>query len=466
MASGSGALSGASSGAALGSSILPGWGTAIGAVGGAIVGGLTGNAASQDLQAAQAQARNALQTQATAALAPQQQTYGVGSQNLNTLSQNVNSGAYNTNPYAYSAQGAQNGLNMPGSNLGAGFNQGANGGLPSQYQLQNFNMQQSPGYQFQLQQGLNSIQNSAAAGGGALSGATMKAMQQYGTGLAAQDYQNMFSNYMKQQGMGQEVQNQAYNQYAGQQKVGMENAQQTFEDQLNQQKQAYGMQEQLASYAQPSANAISNINTSLGAGLANSYIGTGQAQAQGINQIGANVQSGLTSLGQIYDLANPNKTAVPNINSNYNYQPGMGNQGPSEPTTVNQLYGPYLPQNTEGQLNGPTNNYPPYYSSSPSGIEQGPINTSYNPSFISSNQPTGYDSNGNLIQPPATLENLNPAAGANYSNYQTLNPYGSAWANNFGYQGGPTQQPIPFNTQLNPGLYQTPQRQTQYPGYY
>jgi len=437
MASGSGALSGAASGAALGTSILPGWGTAIGAVGGAIVGGLTGNAASQDMQKAQSNARNALQTQATQALAPQQQIYGIGSQGMNTLASNVASGKYNTNPYAYSAQGAQNGLNMPGSNLGAGFNQGANGGLPSQYQLQNFNMQQSPGYQFQLQQGLNSIQNSAAAGGGALSGATMKAMQQYGTGLAAQDYQNMFSNYMKQQGMGQEVQNQAYNQYAGQQKIGMENAQQTFEDQLNQQKQAYGMQEQIASYAQPSANAISNINTSLGAGLANSYMGTGQAQAQGINQVGANVQSGLTSLGQLYDLASkPNNPQIPDLNApanQYNYQPDMGNQGPPQYTNP-QLYGPYVPQNTEGQLNGPTNTYSPYYNNNAGqGGLQGPINTSYNPAWISSNQPTGYDANGNAVQPPQTLGNLNPAAGVNYSNYQTLNPYGSSWNNNFGY---------------------------------
>ena len=233
MASGSGALSGAASGAGLGPFYSPWLGDCDWGSGRSHRGWSDRQCSVAGFTAAQAQARNALQTQATAALAPQQQIYGVGSQNLNTLSQNVNSGAYNTNPYAYSAQGTQNGLNMPGSNLGAGFNQGANGGLPSQYQLQNFNMKASPGYQFQLQQGLNSIQNSAAAGGGALSGATLKAMQQYGTGLAAQDYQNVFNNYMKQQGMGQEVQNQAYNQYAGQQKVGMENAQQTFEGQLN-----------------------------------------------------------------------------------------------------------------------------------------------------------------------------------------------------------------------------------------
>lgn len=50
--------------------------------------------------------------------------------------------------------------------------------------------QSSPGYQFQLNQGLQSIQNSAAARGGLAGGNTLKALQQYGTGLANQDWYN------------------------------------------------------------------------------------------------------------------------------------------------------------------------------------------------------------------------------------------------------------------------------------
>ena len=50
--------------------------------------------------------------------------------------------------------------------------------------------QQSPGYQFQLQQGLGAIDSSAASRGNLFSGATMKAAQAYGQGLANQDYGN------------------------------------------------------------------------------------------------------------------------------------------------------------------------------------------------------------------------------------------------------------------------------------
>lgn len=49
-----------------------------------------------------------------------------------------------------------------------------------------------PGYQFQLQEGLNAIQNSAAARGGLESGRAMKEMQRYGQGLADQTYNQWY----------------------------------------------------------------------------------------------------------------------------------------------------------------------------------------------------------------------------------------------------------------------------------
>lgn len=50
--------------------------------------------------------------------------------------------------------------------------------------------QQSPGYNFQMQQGIGAIQNSAAAHGGVASGNTLKALNQFGQGVANQDYYN------------------------------------------------------------------------------------------------------------------------------------------------------------------------------------------------------------------------------------------------------------------------------------
>ena len=53
---------------------------------------------------------------------------------------------------------------------------------------------QTPGYQFNLGQGLQSVQNSAAARGLGLSGAAMKGAANYATGLADSTYQNQFAN--------------------------------------------------------------------------------------------------------------------------------------------------------------------------------------------------------------------------------------------------------------------------------
>jgi len=48
--------------------------------------------------------------------------------------------------------------------------------------------QKTPGYDFQLSEGINAIDRSAASSGGLFSGATLKAAQTYGQGLANQGY--------------------------------------------------------------------------------------------------------------------------------------------------------------------------------------------------------------------------------------------------------------------------------------
>jgi hypothetical protein len=51
----------------------------------------------------------------------------------------------------------------------------------------------SPGYEFQRGQGLNAVQTSAAAGGQLFSGKTLKSLNQYGQGLADQEFGNWYS---------------------------------------------------------------------------------------------------------------------------------------------------------------------------------------------------------------------------------------------------------------------------------
>jgi hypothetical protein len=55
------------------------------------------------------------------------------------------------------------------------------------------NFQTSPGYQWQLEQGLRAVDAGAAGQGMLRSGATLKAEQEYGQGLANQDFTNYYN---------------------------------------------------------------------------------------------------------------------------------------------------------------------------------------------------------------------------------------------------------------------------------
>jgi hypothetical protein len=56
-------------------------------------------------------------------------------------------------------------------------------------------LQQTPGYQFALDQGLRAVQNAAAARGLGSSGNALRGAAEYATGLASQTYQQQFQNY-------------------------------------------------------------------------------------------------------------------------------------------------------------------------------------------------------------------------------------------------------------------------------
>lgn len=58
-----------------------------------------------------------------------------------------------------------------------------------------------PGYQFQLDQGIDAIQNSAARGG--LTGNTLKALSDYGQGTASSYYNNYWNQLMQMVNLGQ-----------------------------------------------------------------------------------------------------------------------------------------------------------------------------------------------------------------------------------------------------------------------
>jgi len=84
------------------------------------------------------------------------------------------------------------------------------------YFQQTFNMsdfQQDPGYQFDLQQGQQAIERSAAARGGLASGGMMKDMANYTQGMASNEYQNAYNRFNNDQ-------TQRFNRLASQAQIG------------------------------------------------------------------------------------------------------------------------------------------------------------------------------------------------------------------------------------------------------
>jgi len=75
---------------------------------------------------------------------------------------------------------------------------GVNGATPS-----DGGFTASPGYQFRLSEGIKAAERSAAARGALASGGTMKAIQRYGEGLAASEYDNYVSRLAQLAGIGQ-----------------------------------------------------------------------------------------------------------------------------------------------------------------------------------------------------------------------------------------------------------------------
>jgi hypothetical protein len=122
---------------------------------------------------------------------------------LNNLTFSPNTKGYQGIANAATAAGANY---QPYLNAGTAANNtladlyGTNGPAAAQAAQQNW--QNTPGYQFTRDQGINALDASAAAHGNLLSGNHLKAVQDYGTGLANQTYQQYLGNLQNQVGTG------------------------------------------------------------------------------------------------------------------------------------------------------------------------------------------------------------------------------------------------------------------------
>src|SRR5665213_2192780 len=87
-------------------------------------------------------------------------------------------------------QGGQTGLNMLTNQIG---------NLTTPINMNESTLQQTPGYQFNLTQGLKATQNSAAARGLGVSGAAMKGAASYASGLANSTYGTYVNQLLSQE---------------------------------------------------------------------------------------------------------------------------------------------------------------------------------------------------------------------------------------------------------------------------
>lgn len=211
--------------------------------GAVVVGGIAGSVISSQ------GAQSAAQTQADAANNATQTQLGMFQQTQQNLA-----------PYMASGKNALGALN---TQMGIGADGSFNPNAPLMKPFSFSDYQKSPGYDFKMGQGIDAVQNSAAARGGIGGGNTLRALTQFGQGLANTDYQQAYDNYVQQQ------------------------------------QQRYGMLSNAAGSGQNAAAGLGAIGTQVGGQIGSNMIGAGNARAAG--QVGAANAwgGGLNSLSQM-----------------------------------------------------------------------------------------------------------------------------------------------------------------------
>ena len=282
--------------------------------GGSILSALIGGNASESAASTQANAANQasqvqqnMYNQTAANVAPY---LSAGQSSLQSLMSNQGAGMYN--PASYQTNFNPQGVNANFNTSGVQTNMG------QVNPYQNFSMQQfqqDPGYQFQLSQMQNQMQNASSLTGGANSN-NMKGLMGATQGLANQDYQQALNNYTSQYQLGSQATLQNANlmamgnqaigqQWQGQQAGNAAIGQQAQLEQMGNQgiqmnnqnlQQMFANQSGLANMGLSAGLQQGQISQGVGASIGNNIIGAGNASAAG--QVGiANAVTGSASSG-------------------------------------------------------------------------------------------------------------------------------------------------------------------------
>ncbi len=208
-----------------------------------------------------------------------------GQRALGSLESQLNSGAYNMPDYQAGTY-----------DVGQAYDPGAAFGY-DKFQFNPGDLQNDPGYQFQLQQGTRALDQGAAARGGALGGNQARALTQYGQGLGAQSYGDAYTRALQgyQTNYGTAFNNYSMNNTNRQNayNINQGNRQSAFNTneanrlggyQQNQQnrQQQFGRYSQLAGLGQQSAGQLGQLGANFANQQANAYGNIGDAQAGGM----------------------------------------------------------------------------------------------------------------------------------------------------------------------------------------
>jgi hypothetical protein len=244
--------------------------------------------------------------QAGAAKSAQQLEYEQQQQALQFQEQEWNTQQQNEAPFLQAGQGAVKTLSgllsTPGQGLLTPWTQQFN--APTAQQAA-----QTPGEQFELQQGEQAINNSAAASGGLLSGGTAKSLDQYANNVASTNYQQAYNNALGQYQQNYNIfeNNQAneFNRYAA-----LAGAGQTAASTLGQE-------------GQQAASNISNISLTGGQQQAGQINNAAAATASGYAGAANAFGGGANNLSQLYllsQLLNQGPNLTPNqLTNSQNY---------------------------------------------------------------------------------------------------------------------------------------------------
>lgn len=203
-----------------------------------------------------------------------------------------NPGAYQGNGFNYNGSSNPYSSSLPGPNVHSDYN-------GPEYNVGQFNFEESPGYQYRKQQGMDGIQSSAAAQGGLLSGATLKALNNHNSNLASQEYATAHNQYLQNEGLNQNQAQLGFNQYLGQaglQQNNFNNALQNEQMRSNQHQQAFNnWQSQdnnaYSRYMTDQNNQYNRLNNLVGIGQ-NAAAGVGNAGMQTAQAVANNTMAG------------------------------------------------------------------------------------------------------------------------------------------------------------------------------